>query len=145
VHSGSGASFAALEMRPWGTRGRRINHLGNCLGDLGGFQICAIEHRQTKRPVEDSIGDRFLCLGWITTRSEPCPALAIGTIEEEPFAIWPIAQLLRSAHAEQDDIERPDLVNDGSYQMLVASPGLRCLPDGNACQSLGGTHERVPI
>ena len=107
-------------MRRRGMRESRINHLGNCLGDLPGFPICAIEHRQTKRPVEGSIGDRVLRLGWIATWIEPGPALVIGTIEEEPFALWPIDQLLRAAHAEQDDVDRPDLVNDGSYQELVA-------------------------
>ena len=77
-----------------GWRGRRergINHPGDRLGDLAGFQICAIERRQTERPVQGSIDDRFLRLGWIATRSQPSPALVIGTIEEEPFAIRPIA------------------------------------------------------
>jgi hypothetical protein len=45
------------------------------------------------------IGDCFLHLGWIATWSEPRPALVIGAIEEEPFAIWPVAQLLGWAHA----------------------------------------------
>jgi hypothetical protein len=45
------------------------------------------------------IGDCFLHLGWIATWSEPGPALVIGAIEEEPFAIWPVAQLLGCAHA----------------------------------------------
>jgi hypothetical protein len=90
------------------------------------------------------IGDCFLHLGWIATWSEPGPALVIGAgRSHSPFgqslSCWGVHTL------EHEGADRPDLVNNGPYQLLVASPGLWCLPDGNACQCLGGTHERVPI
>ena len=79
-----------------------IHHVHDCLGHAERVQVCAIEHGQSSRSVGGGIGDCFLRLGWIATWSEPGPALVIGAIEEEPFDIWPVAQLLGCAHAEQE-------------------------------------------
>ncbi|HEU4908812.1 MAG TPA: hypothetical protein VFT17_08110, partial [Propionibacteriaceae bacterium] len=88
-------------MRGRGTGAGWINHVHDCLGHAERVQVSAIEHWQSSRSVAGGIGDCFLRLGWIATWSEPGPALVIGAIEEEPFDIWPVAQLLGCAHAEQ--------------------------------------------
>jgi len=57
-----------------------MDYFGDGFGDLAGFQVCSVEHRQTERPIEGSIGDRLLRLGWIAARSKPDPSL-VSTIK----------------------------------------------------------------
>ena len=71
-------------------------------------------------------------MGWIATWSEPGPALVIGAIEEEPFDIWPVAQPLGCAHAEQEGDEtltpllrRKTLIGSGSEECPTCAPNQR--------------------
>src|SRR4030095_8846451 len=119
-------------MRGRGTRAGWINHVHDCLGHAERVQVCAIEHWQSSRSVGGGIGDCFLRLGWIATWSEPGPALVIGAIEEEPFDIWPVAQLLGCAHAEQEGAEiltplvrRKTLIGSGSEECPTCAPNQR--------------------
>ena len=95
----------------------------------------AIEHWQCYRALAVlAFGRRRhrRLLGWIATWSEPGPTLVIGAIEEEPFDIWPVAQLLGCAHAEQEGAEtltpllrRKTLIGSGSEECPTCAPNQR--------------------
>jgi hypothetical protein len=98
----------------------------------------AIEHWQCYRALAVlAFGRRRhrRLLGWIATWSEPGPTLVIGAIEEEPFDIWPVAQLLGCAHAEQEGAEtltpllrRKTLIGSGSEECPTCAPNQRPSP-----------------
>ena len=148
-HSGLSATHrrpsTSREMRGCGTRGGWINHVHDSLATPRGFK--SVLSSTGSPSVRQEAASATASSVWVGLRRGASlvrrSSSAQSRRSHSPFgrslSCWGVHTL------EQDGADRPDLVNNGPYRLLVASPGLWCLPDGNACQGLGGTHGRVPI
>ena len=133
------------EMRGCGTRGGWINHVHDSLATPRGFK--SVLSSTGSPSVRWEAASATASSVWVGLR-RGASLVRRSSSAQSRRSHSPFGQSLRcwGVHTlEQEGADRPDLVNNGPYQLLVASPGLWCLPDGNACQGLGGTYGRVPI
>lgn len=120
-------------------------HVGNGPCDLVQGDFGGVDARQSERPVVPRILECDFGLLRILPRGQSSPAHSIRAVQQDPWPIRPIGQLVGSADAKQHHVGRENDLSDQPDQPAVGLSGLRRLRNWCTCEFTRRTHERVPV